>query len=270
MISQFREPRTIPFADAFPLPSPAWYTSRSHFAVHSLYRGYFFFLFTPHRNSSSIDAASIFLALSSDRDWSRRPYYATTDSAITYRTLIHTHCGRAIIRDTFSTLSTFLDMQRPLKTPRTERYFFLLSRPHYLLHPLHPARLFIRRRWIPMILPGFEINQLSEFLSWSVIRSKGNFSPCSRRTRCLVMARWDIFTNLMSIFQRKCPDNCSGENYFMKFSLKNGEVEHKLAYIHLFLHQKNIIPTTLSRLINFGIEIYVYSTDNIWKRSLRK
>jgi len=41
--------------------------------------------------------------------------------------------GRAIIRDTFSTLSTFPDMQRPLKTPRTVRYFFLLLHPYYLL-----------------------------------------------------------------------------------------------------------------------------------------
>lgn len=62
---------------------------RSHFGVHSFYLWVFFFCFTPHRNSSSIDA-SIFLVLSSDRDWSRRLCYATTDSAITYRALIHT------------------------------------------------------------------------------------------------------------------------------------------------------------------------------------
>jgi len=51
----------------------------------SLYCRYFFFCFTPHRNSSSIDTTSIFSALSSDRDWSRWPCCATTDSAITYR-----------------------------------------------------------------------------------------------------------------------------------------------------------------------------------------
>lgn len=228
MISQFCEPRTIPFADAFPLPSKhspdtPTFPFRCAFSLSWI----FFFCFTPHRNSSSIDAASIFSALSSDRDWSRCPCCATTDSAITYRALIHTVVA-LLSAIPLSTLSTFLDMQRPLKTPRTERYFFLLSRPHYLLHPFSPpllsllARIFIRR-WI-LILPGSEINQLLEFLNWSVIKQdiQRGFLPLSAMNEVsyIAIARRDTFANLISMLRRcKCK-----ENYSMEFFLRNGEV----------------------------------------------